>query len=343
MSADLGGWDAADALHRRDRHEIEVLRAAIAIPDVAEALGVQIHDRGLTCPVPEHHQTGLSAPAWAWWGDDGIERWHCGGCGAGGDVFEYVLAAEQADDFAEAVEVIRDLTGDVAITTLAQPPRPTRRTGSRPPEDRRRRNWVTSPKVLAACRRWASDRGWDVSLLAAMLGPDQIGFVWDERLEEPFLRVYAGRRRASWQDRAIHGGGDGPKWRSAAGRAQAAFEYWPAPAAGRPLAVEGAADWLTLVMAQEPLPIAERFEVCGLPGAGRGGLLLYQRQGWVVILDNDDAGVAGRERIDATQAAPVRHLYLPPEFHDINDLWMTLTRRERVTWIHDLIDMKDRP
>jgi hypothetical protein len=332
----VSGWADADRIHQHDRDEIEVLRAAMSIIEVAEALGVQIHadpPPRITCPEPGHVQSGDSAPAWVYIGDSGTERWHCS-CGAGGDVFGYVVTAERADDFREALEVIRDLAAQVEVTERERPAA-RRQASSMPPERRGRRPRVTSPTVLRECHRWAEDRGWDLSVVTSMLGPDRVEFVWDEVWESPFLRVYTDDRRTSWQDRGV---GDGPKWRSAHGRTQHVFLYEPDRSAGRPLVVEGAADWLTVVVAQHDLD--ERFEAWGLPGAGRGGLL-PQRPHWCVVLDNDDAGLAGRALIDETQIEPVRHIYLPTEFHDINDVWTALTRRERAEWIHELTDAKD--
>jgi hypothetical protein len=105
-----GAWQHARRLFAAERHEVEVLRSRLTVPDLADALGVQIHrPPGLTCPSLDHDQTGQPAPAWAWWGADGVERWHCSVCDIGGDLFAYVIAAGQAESFAEAVEVVAEV------------------------------------------------------------------------------------------------------------------------------------------------------------------------------------------------------------------------------------------
>ena len=58
-----GGWYEAERLFDADDEWIEDVRASVSIGDLSEALGVQVHDDGLTCPVPSHHQSGASAPA----------------------------------------------------------------------------------------------------------------------------------------------------------------------------------------------------------------------------------------------------------------------------------------
>ena len=96
------GREAAERLFDEqwsdDREDIEEVRAGVTIEGVAEALGKQIHADGLTCPYPDHHQTGHSAPASTFEGRHGIERWHCHRCVRGGDVFDYVIAAGDPRD-----------------------------------------------------------------------------------------------------------------------------------------------------------------------------------------------------------------------------------------------------
>ena len=229
-----------------ERDEIEELRCLITIPEVAAALGVQIHVDGLTCPDPGHHQTGHSAPASSFYGDDGIERWKCHGCGAYGDLFDYVIAAGEADDFAGAVAVVEESIEGTPRSVS----RPIPRYQARDPEDPDWRRPVRSREGIAECEAYCVDRGW--SALVETLGRDRFSFRWDDGY---WLRLLAhndpprlmpegecfdcladGQEHVHvfvpwWQDRALSGqrrpDGEEWRWRSPAGRGTQLFTWQP--------------------------------------------------------------------------------------------------------------------
>jgi hypothetical protein len=348
------GWEGVDKLNQQFRSERDEVLADVSIEELSVALGVQVHDSGLTCPIPDHHQRGRDAPASVFVSDEGIERWWCHSCHEGGTAIDFVLLAGFAENYHEALDVLRDQEPSRA---------PRERTATRPPEDPNRRRPVRAG--WRECERWANGRGWKPAVLSQQLGADRWGFVWDTASGEFFMRVFTDDDRVSWQDRAIPGE-DGARWRSAAGRRQLLY-VWEPPAAEqdhaqrlladkrqgaawgplwnppRPLVVEGASDFLTAVVAQHVVgPWRSPFTVVGLPGAGRTALMT-QRDDWVVLLDNDDAGRAARKRIDTEQAARVRHLYVPAPHNDLNDWWCATRPRDRRRWIDDLIEQKDRP
>lgn len=359
------GWDASDAMFSADRSEIEELREAVSILDVAEQIDVQIHDAGpdgrrLTCPA-HPGQTGASAPAWIFTGAEGRELWSCGDCHASGDVYSYIVEAGHAENFREAVEVLRDLVD--SRPSSARRSRPSRVARRLPPEDPARLVPVRSAEGLAAGHAYLRSRGWEAidslgrrrwALLA-----DPAGAMW--------LRVFCDDERVWWQDRAVDGQqrADGTpwRWRSPAGRRTELFEWEPnyververytrehdhrggrarrvklvseidrTPDPLPPaLVVEGASDFVTAVCAQAGLGWAERFPVVAIPGTASTGLLGTSHE-FVVMLDNDPAGERARTAIDedrAAEGAPsARHAYVPGPFADLSDWWASANEAE---------------
>jgi hypothetical protein len=349
MNTTHTGWHAAEDLFDEDRHEIEALRCQITIPEVADALGRQIHATGLTCPSPEHHQSGRDAPAWTFYGSDGVERWKCGGCDIGGDLFAFVQVAESCA-FPDAVEVVATILVAAPRLVTAIPRYP-----SRHPEDPDRLRPVRSAEGIEECAQYCLVRGWgrweEGRLSLDPLARDRWSFVFGD--DGYWLRLYSDDTRQWWQERALDGqldrDGQPYRWRSPYGRPSQLFTWEPlyierrkvaqtdykrmtrrtvtaevdhTPAvAPLVLGVEGASDFLTAVVAQGDLDIGQRFTVVGLPGAGRTDLLA-DRDDWAVITDNDEAGERARVRIDAEQR--VRHLYVAEQYEDLSQWWQDI-------------------
>ena len=350
------GWADADRLFDGDRDWIEELRCLITIPELAEAMGIQIHARGLTCPSPDHYQSGHSAPAWTYWGSsDGIERWKCGGCGLGGDLFDYVIYAGEAEDFAAAADVVADVIEGMPLSSTRQQGIPRNR--ERHPEDPDRLRPVRSPEGIKECAQYCADRGWgewDYKRQRLSFDPlpaSRWAFLRDD--SGFWLRVYADDERSWWQDRALSGqcrpDGEAWRWRSPYDRDTCLFVWEPDYIERRTwverssiygnfrrskeidhtpvvppltLVVEGASDFVTAVTAQRCLALGERFSVLGLPGAGMSDRLEI-RDDWAVLLDNDEAGERARERLDAEQPT-VRHLWVSAEYNDLSEWWRAL-------------------
>lgn len=366
------GWDAAQRLFAEERYEIEDLRCQITIPDLADALEVQIHPPpGLTCPSPDHYQTGDSAPASTWWDDGGIERWWCHACDIGGDLFDFVTVRGLADDFAGAMEVVASVV-DGAPHSPGVHARPVPRYHDKHQEDPERLGRVRTAEGIEECEQYCASRGWD---LLDLLGRHRWAYMYGDG--GYWLRIYSDEWRTWWQDRALDGqtNSDGTpwRWRSPAGRVSQLFVWEPTyiervkriekgehPRHGPwrrkvtdeidhtpavpplVLVVEGASDFVTAVVAQSWLDIGQRFHVVALPGVSNYRLLDF-RSDWAVLLDNDEAGDQARQNIDADQEMPVRHLFVPEPFKDLSESWsdgIAVCDRYRDEW--DLLDEHDR-
>lgn len=365
------GWEgAARFRYEYEDERVEVL-SAVSILGVAEALGVQIHPPpGLTCPDPAHgHQTGRDAPASVFVGAEGYELWKCHGCGAAGTAIDYVLRAGGAESYAEALEVLQELAISPAAALGHHAVSRYRTT----PEDPDRCSPVRDAALRSTCEQWCAARQWYPGLETLLRG--QWSFVQDWR--GLWLRLHADADRSGWwQDRAIGGqckpDGEPWRWRFPAGRSPELTVWEPSyvesvrrevrdqkrltryrvreeldhtPAVPpRPLVVEGGSDLITTVAAQEYLPIARRFVVVALPGAGRSDLLA-DRDDWTVLVDNDDAGDRCRDAIDAAHCG-VRHLEVPAPFQDCSEWWASihhLDRAGRDRWINELRDALEGP
>ncbi len=156
----------------RPRWDLEALRDANPIEQVVAASGVELRPRGRgyvgCCPFHEDDTPSLSVA--------GIPgRFHCFGCGAHGDVIDYVSRITGAD-FVEAVRALQ--RGDpLGGHPHAQPPRPMRLhvVPSRHPTTSLERGWqinqlawehFTAPAAAAHAQAWLRHhRGIDVEQL----------------------------------------------------------------------------------------------------------------------------------------------------------------------------------
>jgi hypothetical protein len=81
-----------------------------------------------SCPSPNHAQTGRTPPVTVFRGRNGIERWHCHGCGAGGTAIDLLLAATTLD-VRGAIEALANRAGvrderPLRVELRRAPPRP---------------------------------------------------------------------------------------------------------------------------------------------------------------------------------------------------------------------------
>jgi hypothetical protein len=108
------------------------------------------------CPSPMHAQTGRTPPVAVFRGDDGIERWHCHGCGTGGTAIDLVMAVRSVD----VREALEELASRAGVPSSAPPT--ARRPDHRPRAERPKRG-VRDPDGLrafvdeCAMRLWSKD------------------------------------------------------------------------------------------------------------------------------------------------------------------------------------------
>ena len=118
--------------------DIPALKARHPLGDTVEASGVRLRGRGRVrqgvCPFHDEAQGSFTV-----YSDS--ERWYCFGCGAGGDVLDFIQRAENLS----LPEAIRRLDGGAHPAT--PPPAPARRTRAAPPPPR-------DPALLTAAARF---------------------------------------------------------------------------------------------------------------------------------------------------------------------------------------------
>ena len=93
-------------------HDRDAILAAVDLAALAdELLGSR---RGTArsptwpCPNAQHAQTGRTPPVTVFRSQQGHERWHCHGCGAGGTAIDLVLATAPLAERVKAVEIDRE-------------------------------------------------------------------------------------------------------------------------------------------------------------------------------------------------------------------------------------------
>ncbi len=138
-------------MHDRDR----ILEATDLLALANEFLGPRARTaRSPTwpCPSPNHAQTGRTPPVTVFRARNGIERWHCHGCGAGGTAIDLLLATTTLD-VRGAIEALAARTGvreeAPTVATRRSPPRPVEQPRVRDPaglrsfvDDCARRLWT---------------------------------------------------------------------------------------------------------------------------------------------------------------------------------------------------------
>ncbi|MEI6891623.1 MAG: DNA primase [Pontiella sp.] len=99
------------------KETIEEIRARCSIVDVVEAYLPELRRRGSThkCNCPFHKEKTPSFTV-----NDGRQVFHCFGCGAGGDVFRFVMDYEKID-FVTAVSVLAEKVGVEIVYEGGQP------------------------------------------------------------------------------------------------------------------------------------------------------------------------------------------------------------------------------
>ena len=108
---------------RAEHVDVQSIRAAYPIEDVIASSGVELHQRGHgymgCCPFHDDSTASMSV--------GGVpDRFKCFGCGAGGDVIEYVTR-RYGLSFIDSVQALQDCT----IGTGSVAPQPSTRTGTR--------------------------------------------------------------------------------------------------------------------------------------------------------------------------------------------------------------------
>ncbi|MCY4639683.1 MAG: CHC2 zinc finger domain-containing protein [Chloroflexi bacterium] len=325
------------------RIDIEQLKRRHPIAEVVRRHGVELRGRGrrLTGRCPFHEDR---TPSFCVYPE--TESFHCFGCGASGDVIDFVRRTEDLG-FREAA--LRLGGGAANGTTVATPPPPPR---TRVPEEADRAPALSLDDRLiltAACELYHE------TLLET---PEALRYL-DERGVQPWLRErcrlgasdgrslvpYLKRRRLSlkragelgllfpsgdetmagrivvpelrgahcgWMVGRAPDGGPGPKYRGLS---------LPKPLLGhepgrrRLFLTEGPFDWLTLT--------GWGLAACALLGTqpGRGALRLLERaRSVVLVMDSDEAGRDAARKLAGALGARARVLELPPGVKDVSEL-----------------------
>ncbi len=325
------------------RIDIEQMKRRHPIAEVAGRHGVELRGRGrrLTGRCPFHEDRTPSLCVYP-----ETESFHCFGCGASGDVIDFIRRAEGVS-FREAV--LR-LGGPVANGTTVATPAPPPRT--RVPEEPDRVPALSLDDRLiltAACElyhetlletpealRYLDERGvppWlrERSRLGASDGRRLVPYLRRRRLslkratELGLLfpsgeETMAGRivipelrgAHCGWMVGRAPDGGPGPKYRGLS---------LPKPLLGhqpgrrRLFLTEGPFDWLTLT--------GWGLYACALLGTqpGRGALRLLERaRSVVLVMDADKAGRDAARKLAGALGARARVLELPPGVKDASEL-----------------------
>ncbi len=180
--ADIGEVPATNLSgrhHGRERFDVEALRRAHPIEAVVAASGVELARRGHgfmgCCPFHEDSTTSLSV--------GGVpDRFHCFGCGAGGDVIEYV-ARFTGLAFVDAVRALESGTvfGGVQPASMGRVPRPARTAAHTSTAERAQAinqlawEFFTTPANISVAEAYLHEaRGIDVGALCAAGGGEPI-------------------------------------------------------------------------------------------------------------------------------------------------------------------------
>lgn len=160
------------------------LRARHRLADVARRSGIEVGQSGrvlICCPVPAHHDTTPSARL-----DLDRDRYHCFGCGAHGDVIDWVRDVEGVDT-AAAVAILESRGPINAVFATGTSPRGYQSRRLDPPQlDRTSAERVTQANQVAwdyysygALRErglaYLASRGIDITALEAEVGAPVVG------------------------------------------------------------------------------------------------------------------------------------------------------------------------
>lgn len=320
------GWAAADEVaydvaDERTARRLAVL-GAVDLLDLAVRLDVQVHAGPRpSCPNPAHQQSGRDSPVSVTVKPEGHQVWHCFGCDARGTAIDFLALATGEDHVPTLLRWLDDLA-DVSDPVEHTPtPRHVELDADalRP-----------SREAEALVERVCAARGWPIDAMP----PHRV--VVDHG--EPWLRVYADDRRNWWQNRRILEG-EGPRWRSPAGRSPSLFARllptlavdWvagpdgyqravPAPwgRRGPVLLVEGPSDFVAACVMQRAALAVEPvwLNICAVPGASSPLVPPIEPSRLVVVADNDPAGEAMRERFPEAL-----HVFVASPFNDLADMW----------------------
>jgi len=127
--------------------------------------------RGRTwrCPAPGHgHQTGRTPPVGVFTGRDGVQRWRCHGCGAGGTAVDLVIAVRGLE-FRDALRLLAGHLPPVRAAEHGTVPASSPAAAGRPPP---------APRAREAGRAHREEllRRTDLAGVATrLLGPPQAG------------------------------------------------------------------------------------------------------------------------------------------------------------------------
>ncbi len=320
--------------------DIPALKARHPLGDAVEAAGVRLRGTGRVrqgiCPFHEEAEGSFTV-----YSDS--QRFYCFGCGAGGDVLDFIQRTENLS----LPEALRRLEGVAGLVPEAQP-RPSRATRPRPAAFPPR-----APTLLTAAARfyagrlrqsqeartYLASRG-IVPIAATQLGLgyahghgldqalEALGFS-DQHIRDSGLFTEGGRERFAGMIVIPEASGGLIHWlagRALQPSAKPRFQSLPGPKpvlglgrlpSGSPLVVvaEGLFDWLCL--AQWGLPAVAALGTHGLErvaSALRGCPRVF------IAFDGDDAGREAAERLESLLGGRAAVVALPKGFSDVAEL-----------------------
>jgi len=325
------------------RIDTEQLKRRHPIADLVRRHGVELRGQGrrLTGRCPFHEDRTPSLCVYP-----ETESFHCFGCGASGDVIDFVRRTEDLG-FREAV---RRLGGGAGAAGPGRAPSPPVRARAPEKADRAPALSLDDRLILTAacelyhetlletpealryldergvqpwlrerCRLGASDGGRLVPYLKrrrlSLKRAGELGLLFRSGEETMAGRIVIPELRGAhcgWMVGRAPDGGPGPKYRGLS---------LPKPLLGhepgrrRLFLTEGPFDWLTLT--------GWGLAACALLGTqpGRGALRLLERaRSVVLVMDSDEAGRDAARKLAGALGARARVLELPPGVKDVSEL-----------------------